>query len=365
MGTRVDGVADGGGASPTLAEGDLIIRGASADERLAIGGAGKVLTSNGTTATWEVGSPITAQGDLIIGDALGAPIRLAKGADGKVLKAGATTVSWDDPPAPSVDLAALMRAQRRLAADAYTLLLYECDGASGDLVNTGTLGSAGNLTPGGTCARNVLSPASPIGRGILCNVASTTGAVGATGITVTGTALTVSVTVYVASWWNGDVPLIARNAGPTWASPYLGFRTSFNTGGAIQTELHLASGHVSTYQFGHAAGFYQIVTTYDGSTLRLYINGSLASSASNASTLNMGVNGAGGMWGLGMQGNGVGFNGLILRAQVLNTTWSADRVAEEWLRTVGQNPTSSTRASCSYWWPLSRPRCLMTDRPTA
>ncbi|WP_230690782.1 hypothetical protein, partial [Streptococcus pneumoniae] len=47
----------GGGASPTVAEGDLIIRGASADERLAIGGAGKVLTSNGTTATWEVGSP--------------------------------------------------------------------------------------------------------------------------------------------------------------------------------------------------------------------------------------------------------------------------------------------------------------------
>ena len=94
-------IGGGGGASPTVAEGDLIIRGASADERLAIGGAGKVLTSNGTTATWEVGSPITAQGDLAIGDATGAPVRLAKGAEGKVLRAGATTVMWDDPPAPS------------------------------------------------------------------------------------------------------------------------------------------------------------------------------------------------------------------------------------------------------------------------
>lgn len=93
--------AAGGGSSPTLAEGDLIIRGASADERLAIGGAGKVLTSNGTTATWEVGSPITTQGDLAVGDATGAPVRLAKGAEGKVLRAGATTVMWDDPPAPS------------------------------------------------------------------------------------------------------------------------------------------------------------------------------------------------------------------------------------------------------------------------
>ena len=327
-GLPLAGGGGGGGGSVTIA--DITDAGAAGAAVLAA-----ATDADARAAIGVVDLPITTQGDLIIGDALGAPIRLAKGADGKVLKAGATTVSWDDPPAPSVDLAALMRAQRRLAADAYTLLLYECDGASGDLVNTGTLGSAGNLTPGGTCARNVLSPASPIGRGILCNVASTTGAVGATDITVTGTALTVSVTVYVASWWSGDVPLIARNAGPTWASPYLGFRISFNAGGAIATEVHLASGHVSTYQFGHAAGFYQIVTTYDGSTLRLYINGSLASSASNASTLNMGVNGAGGMWGLGMQGNGTGFNGLILRAQVLNTTWSADRVAEEWLRTVG------------------------------
>lgn len=95
------GGGGGGSSSPTTTEGDLIIRGASADERLAIGGAGKVLTSNGTTATWEVGSPITTQGDLAVGDATGAPVRLAKGAEGKVLRAGATTVMWDDPPAPS------------------------------------------------------------------------------------------------------------------------------------------------------------------------------------------------------------------------------------------------------------------------
>jgi hypothetical protein len=39
--------------SPTTTEGDLIIRGASADERLPIGAADYLLTSNGTTASWQ------------------------------------------------------------------------------------------------------------------------------------------------------------------------------------------------------------------------------------------------------------------------------------------------------------------------
>ena len=51
MGTRVDGVAASGG-SPTTTRGDIIRRGASADERLALGAAGKVFTSNGTDPVW-------------------------------------------------------------------------------------------------------------------------------------------------------------------------------------------------------------------------------------------------------------------------------------------------------------------------
>jgi hypothetical protein len=39
--------------TPTTTQGDLIIRGETEDERLPIGDAGKILTSNGTTATWE------------------------------------------------------------------------------------------------------------------------------------------------------------------------------------------------------------------------------------------------------------------------------------------------------------------------
>lgn len=39
--------------SPTTTEGDLILRGATEDERLPIGAVNQLLTSNGTTATWE------------------------------------------------------------------------------------------------------------------------------------------------------------------------------------------------------------------------------------------------------------------------------------------------------------------------
>lgn len=48
-----DAIAASGYATPTTTEGDLILRGSSADERLAIGANGYVLTSNGTTASWQ------------------------------------------------------------------------------------------------------------------------------------------------------------------------------------------------------------------------------------------------------------------------------------------------------------------------
>lgn len=49
--------------SPTTTQGDIIVRGASADARLAIGANATVLTSNGTTATWAA----AAGGGLTIG----------------------------------------------------------------------------------------------------------------------------------------------------------------------------------------------------------------------------------------------------------------------------------------------------------
>jgi hypothetical protein len=73
--------ADAPSVSPTTTEGDLIIRGDTEDVRLPIGTAGKILTSNGTTATWE-DAPISL------------PDQTSQG--GKVLTTNGTSASWVD-----------------------------------------------------------------------------------------------------------------------------------------------------------------------------------------------------------------------------------------------------------------------------
>lgn len=77
-GSSWDVVATVGAGTVTTTRGDLIRRGASADERVALGATGKFLTSDGTDAVWGQG-PLTTTGDLLIGASGGTPTRLAAG----------------------------------------------------------------------------------------------------------------------------------------------------------------------------------------------------------------------------------------------------------------------------------------------
>lgn len=232
--------------------------------------------------------------------------------------------------------AQLNYASRRREADADTIFLWEMDGTSGNLINTGTLGAAGNLTPGTTCVRNVLIPQSTIGRGIRCDGSADGGATGAVDVAVTGSVLTAIVTFYIPSWTGGDYPILVRNAGPGWSRPYVGFRVSCNNAGALATEINLVGRHLSCYRFGYGKGFYQLVSVYDGQYLRLYANGELiATSDGHVANLDLAPNGAGAGWAFATSGDGAGAPIVGLRAQVLAAAWSADRVAEEWLRTIG------------------------------
>jgi hypothetical protein len=84
---------------PMTTRGDIIVRNASnVTARLAIGSAGKILSSDGTDPSWGNG-PMTTAGDLIVGGASGAPARLAKGSDSQVLTVDATThlLVWATP----------------------------------------------------------------------------------------------------------------------------------------------------------------------------------------------------------------------------------------------------------------------------
>ena len=225
-------------------------------------------------------------------------------------------------------------ASRRLAATSDTRLLYECSGASGVLANTGSLGSAGDLTAGGSCVRNALSPRSTIGRGIRGNGSAAGGATGGVALVPTGAeqAFTACVTFVAVTWPGGSVPLFEMDAAVSWSSPYLAFRVSLSSGGVVQAEVSLPAGaHPSPYAAGYGAGQHQAVATYNGSHFRLYVDGELVASSSASGDIQWGS----GPWGIAAQGDGGGFDGHVTRAQVDAVAWTADRVAEEWLRTIG------------------------------
>ena len=87
-------------AVPLTTRGDILIKDASnVNNRLAVGTATQVLTSDGTDITWEnnaagFADPLTTRGDIIIKDAANDTVRLGIGANGEVLKSDGTDISW-------------------------------------------------------------------------------------------------------------------------------------------------------------------------------------------------------------------------------------------------------------------------------
>lgn len=77
----------------TTTRGDLIRRGASDNERFALGSAGQILTAGASDPAWGNG-PLTTRGDIITAGASGAIQRLALGADGRRLGSDGTDAVW-------------------------------------------------------------------------------------------------------------------------------------------------------------------------------------------------------------------------------------------------------------------------------
>lgn len=80
----------------TTTRGDILVRGASAIARLAVGTARQVITTDGTDVLWGANSPITTRGDLSYGDSSGMPDRLAIGTANQILTTDGTDVAWGD-----------------------------------------------------------------------------------------------------------------------------------------------------------------------------------------------------------------------------------------------------------------------------
>lgn len=86
----------------TIAEGSVVVgNSSSAASAVAIGAAGTVLKSDGTTISWGDGTPALARGQILYGHADGTTQVLSAGTSGQVLTSDGTDVSWTTPVTPA------------------------------------------------------------------------------------------------------------------------------------------------------------------------------------------------------------------------------------------------------------------------
>ena len=86
----------------TIAEGSVVVgNSSSAASAVAIGAAGTVLKSDGTTISWGDGTPALARGQILYGHADGTTQVLSAGSSGQVLTSDGTDVSWTTPVTPA------------------------------------------------------------------------------------------------------------------------------------------------------------------------------------------------------------------------------------------------------------------------
>lgn len=263
--------------------------------------------------------PVSDPADLLAGATASLIMGTDSGGDGALVTADA--VVW---------------ANRRPAATANTRLLWECDGTSGAVANTGSLGASGNLTAGGALVRNNISLVSTLGAGIYCDGTSTGQAVGAVGVIPTGasSSITAWVSAVVPSGWTGNQTLLARDyAASGWAPPYIGIMLSLR--GGTRAVAHVNGG--GTYASADIAlaassGQLLIGLTYDGTTLSLWADGVLRGTAGASGAIDWGT---AGKWHLGANESGEYFTGTILRAGVEQGVWDAARWRQETLRARG------------------------------
>jgi hypothetical protein len=230
-----------------------------------------------------------------------------------------------------------VRTNRRKPATSNTRLLWECDDASGPVANTGSLGSAGDLTAGAALVRRRAVLTSPLSRGIYCNSTSTGQASGAAGVIPTGASASITVwcVADVPSGWSGNQTLIARDYNASgWGAPYIAVMLSLRGGSRGVAHINVNGSYLAVdINLPATSGQILLGLTYDGATLSLWADGQLLGTSSGSGTINWGD--AGAVWHLGSNGSNEGFTGTILRAGVEAEVWDAARWAEETLRTRG------------------------------
>ena len=222
--------------------------------------------------------------------------------------------------------AAIINGARRWAADADTLLLWELNEASGDFANSGSLGAAGDLTAGAGIAHRAFKATWPLVRGARCNGSSGSDAKGAAGCKPTsGTAVT-AWAVIVPEGGSGKRAYLTRDLHTpgSWASPWVSLMMCIDGSNNFTAEINDGTSYRAiTYSPSLVTGqCYFVGLTYDGTTLKLYVDGVLVQSGSYSGSIDWGD--ADAIWHVSSHDTNIErFTGTVLRAGVENLVWSA------------------------------------------
>jgi hypothetical protein len=223
-------------------------------------------------------------------------------------------------------------AARRTAATATTAMLWECTEAASPLASTGSV--ACNLADAGAATFDFVDPLPSLdGNCVHFSGTAASQVVGGAGVypgSGTTTAVTMWAVVNIHTMPTGLVSsmTVCRDynlTGSPWVPPY-GCAVMIRAGGVVTgggsfggsptyDEVSSASGTVFINQ-QHLVGM-----TYNGSNLRVWVDGVQVANKAVSSPLTWGMNGS---WHLGGSGNAAGdpLSGVVIRAGVENAVWT-------------------------------------------
>ena len=240
---------------------------------------------------------------------------------------------------PSSTVLDRLLALRRPAGS--SALLWECSEGASPLASTGSV--ACSLADAGAAVVGYTEPLSPLaGTALRCTGASTSEVVGGAGVypsTATTTAVTLWALVVLRTMPGSAGCVIARDYGASWVAPFGAFVDILPSG---VVRAFAPFGSTPTYDtVSSAAGeveinrLHLVGMTYDGTTLRVWVDGRQVASKSVDTPLAWG---AAGSWRLGANGGGNGLDGSVLRAGVETSAWSQTTWATRYRKAVGAAP---------------------------
>lgn len=208
----------------------------------------------------------------------------------------------------------------RVAPDANDVLVYLLNDGPGTHVNTGTAGSAANWTEYGSPisgAQGLFGPALyTVGQPTIANV---DGAGGAANVLITPN-ISLSGWVFIKRYSSTPLELFNKQYFQNgWSNPFLTFgfqMTNSNDGrcdlfitlGGVLQSVNTTSNYlINQGRWTHIGG------TWDGSTLKFYVNGNLANSTGFSGTIDYNNSSARGLWYVaGIPGTGVNQTGCAI-----------------------------------------------------